>query len=313
MLQLQTGQRIGPYRIAGFLGRGAFAQVHLAEDARGRQVALKVGDVSGGGKFLPRLKEVSDLRDPRAVSPDEALAEALFLDPADGAHAEVLDAAEVDGLLEREAELLARANGRGTPEFHDLIWPDGRPVIVMEAIRGATLRERIRSLEGVRLAWIATACRTLENLYAQGWTCHGDVKPENLMVAEDGRLLLIDPVPEACRADRIVTTPAYNPFLRWDAKGDAQGLAILTYELLAGGLPFDRAPWPLAGTSLAAHPEEERRLSLSLYLSYPPLREVNALSPAQLCDAIHHALCDPRYGVADLRRDLDAFLMRGAA
>jgi serine/threonine protein kinase len=269
--------------------------------------------VSGGGRILPRLPEVSSTRDPRAVSPDEALAEALFLDPEAGARAEVLDGAEVDALLEREAGLLEGAAGQGVPAFHDLIRPDGRPVIVMEAVRGATLRERIRSLEGVRLSWLETACRTLEGLAERGWTCHGDLKPENLMVAEDGRLLLLDPVPEACREDRIVTTPAYNPFLRWDAKGDAQALAILLYELLAGGLPFERTPWPLAGTSLAAHPEEERRLSLSLYLSYPPLREVNTLSPPQLCEAVHHALCDPRYGLHELRRDLEAFLMRGAA
>ncbi len=310
MIQLQTGQRIGPYRITGFLGRGAFAQIHLAEDLQGRAVALKVGDTSGGGKFLPRLPEVTVTRDARAVSPDEALAEALFLDPESGARPEVLDAAEVDDLIEREAVLLERAQGRGTPAFHGVIRPHGRPVIVMEAVRGATLRDRIRTLEGVRLSWLADLCRTLEELGARGWPCHGDVKPENVLAADDGRLLLIDPVPESCRADRIVTTPAYNPFLRWDAKGDAQAVAIMLYELLAGGLPFAATPWPLAGTSSAAHSEEERRLSLSLFLSYPPLREVNALSPVSLAEAIHRAFCDPRAGLADLRRDIEAFLLR---
>ncbi len=310
MIQIQTGQRIGPYRIAGFLGRGAFAQVHLAEDAKGRTVALKVGDTSGGGKFLPRFPEITFERDAHAVSPDETPAEALFLDPETGARAEVLDAAEVDALLEKEAELLQRAGGRGTPALLDVIRPEGRPVLVMEAVRGATLRERIRSLEGVKLSWMVDVCRTLEDLGARGWTCHGDVKPENVIVTEDERVVLIDPVPESCREDRVVTTPAYNPFLRWDTKGDAQALAIMVYELLACSLPFERSPWPLAGTSTSAHPEDERRLSLSLYLAYPPLREVNVLTPPQIEECVHRALCDGRYGVAELRRDLAAFLLR---
>jgi serine/threonine protein kinase len=180
----------------------------------------------------------------------------------------------------------------------------------MEALRGATLRERIRSLEGVKLSWLAGLCATLEDLAARGWTCHGDLKPENVLVTEGGRLVLIDPVPESCREDRVVTTPAYNPFLRWDAKGDAQALAIMIYELLACALPFERTPWQLAGTSRAAHPEEERRLSLALYLSYPPLREVNVLTPRQIDEIVHRALCDARYGLGELRRDLESFMMR---
>ena len=85
MLQIQTGQKIGQYQVEGFLGRGAFAQVFLAIDPKGRRVALKVGDDSGGGRFLPRFGEVTVTRDPRAVSPDETPAEAMFLDPVGGA------------------------------------------------------------------------------------------------------------------------------------------------------------------------------------------------------------------------------------
>lgn len=310
MIQIQTGQRIGAYTITGLLGRGAFAQVHLAEDAKGRAVALKVGDTSGGGKFLPRFSEITYERDAHAVSPDETPAEALFLDPESGARAEILDAAEVDELLVKEAELLTLADGAGTPKLYDVISPDGRPVLVMEAIRGLTLRERIRSLEGVKMTWLVEVCSLLETLKGKGWKCHGDLKPENILVTEAERLVLIDPVPESCREDRIVTTPAYNPFLRWDAKGDAQAIAILIYELLACSLPFDRSPWPLAGTSTNAHSEDERRLSLSLFLSFPPLREVNALTPVMISETVHHALCDGRYGLTELRRDLEGFLMR---
>lgn len=311
MLQIHPGQRVGEFQITGFLGRGAFAQVHLAEDARGREVALKVGEVQGGGAFLPRFAEITATRDPRAISPDEAPAEALFLDPARGARAEVLDGREVDELLEQEAALLACADGRGTPRLFDLVRPEGRPVLVMEAIHGATLREKIRSLEGVKLEWLGKAAETLLGLQARGWSCHGDLKPENLMVADDGRVMLIDPVPESCREDRVVTTPAYNPFLRWDARGDAQSLGILLYELIACSLPFERAPWPMAGIRATAKNEEERRLALALYLSYPPLSEVNALAPRPLEALVHRALCDGRFGLEEFRAGIERFLMRG--
>lgn len=310
MLQLHTGQRVGAYQITGFLGRGAFAQVHLAEDACGREFALKVGDVQGGGSFLPRFGEITFTRDPGAISPDEAPAEALFLDPVRGARAEVLGPREVDELIEHEAALLARADGRGTPRLHELIHPEGRPVLVMERVTGVTLRERIRSLEGVKIAWLGRIAETLEALQARGWVCHGDLKPENVMVTEDERIVLLDPVPESCREDRVVTTPCYNPFLRWDARGDVQSLGILLYELLACSMPFERAPWPLAGVGAQACSEDDKRIGMALYLSYPPLREVNALTPAALDELVHKCLCDERFGLADFRAAIERFLLR---
>jgi serine/threonine protein kinase len=85
MLQITTGQILANYRILAFLGRGAFAQVFLAESTDGRKVALKVGDESGGGQSIPRFGEVTGERNALGVSPDETPAEALFLDPQEGA------------------------------------------------------------------------------------------------------------------------------------------------------------------------------------------------------------------------------------
>ena len=310
MLQIHSGQLIGPCEVQGFLGRGAFAQVHAALDRSGKPVALKVGDDSGGGRFLPRFGEVTLTRDPRAVSPDETPAEALFLDPASGARAEILDAHEVDELLVREAEILASVQVAGVPRLHDVIEQAGRPVLVMDVVEGATLRQRIRSMEGVKLGWLLEVCRTLEELYAAGWTCHGDLKPENILVGPDERVFLIDPVPESCREDRVVTTPWYNPFLRWDPKGDAQSIAIILYELMAGGLPFDMVPWPYAGLHRAGVSAEERELEMSLYLSYPRMRDLNALAPRQIESLFHRAMCDESFSLSELRVELEDFLMR---
>ena len=53
MLQITTGQTLGTYRVLNFLGRGAFAQVFLAESPSGELVALKMGDESGHESFVP--------------------------------------------------------------------------------------------------------------------------------------------------------------------------------------------------------------------------------------------------------------------
>lgn len=310
MLQIQTGQKLGKYQVDAFLGRGAFAQVYSAQDEMGRRVALKVGDDSGGGRFLPRFGEVTVTRDPRAVSPDETPAEALFLDPVDGATAEVLDAAEVDELLLNEANLLRLAPGITTPRLHEVLEVDGRPVLVMDQIPGSTLRERIRSMEGVKVGWLLEAAIAVERLTESGWKCHGDLKPENILITPSEEVFLIDPVPESCREDRIVTTPWYNPFLRWDTKGDAQALAIMIYELMVGAMPFEKVPWSLAGTSPDAHSEEERSLSWSLFLACPQMSELNALTPRHFEFIFHHAMCEEGYGLSDLRNDLEDFLQR---
>ncbi|MHC4823612.1 MAG: protein kinase domain-containing protein [Planctomycetota bacterium] len=310
MLQIQTGQKIGPYQVEGFLGRGAFAQVFLATDAQGNRVALKVGDDSGGGRFLPRFGEVTVTRDPRAVSPDETPAEAMFLDSVDGARAEVLDANEVDELLLKEAELLHLAEGNHVPRLHQILHEDDRPILVMDHISGSTLRERIRSMEGVKLGWLLEAARILQRNCEFGWTCHGDIKPENIIITDEEEVYLIDPVPESCREDRIVTTPWYNPFLRWDQKGDAQAFAIILYELMVGAVPFDKVPWDLAGTCQSTHQAEEREMSLSMFLAYPPMRELNALTPRHIEQVFHLAMCDSGYGLDELSGDLEEFLLR---
>jgi len=309
MLQIQTGHKIGQYQVEGFLGRGAFAQVFLATDAQGKRVALKAGDDSGGGRFLPRFGEVTVTRDPRAVSPDETPAEAMFLDPANGARAEVLDAAEVDELLLKEAELLQSAPGTNTPRLHEVLDVDGRPVLVMDHIPGTTLRERIRSMEGVKITWLLDVAIAAERLIEGGWKCHGDLKPENILVTDQEEVFLIDPVPETCREDRVVTTPWYNPFLRWDQKGDAHALAIMIYELMAGAMPFESVPWSLAGTCDSSTSKEDRDLSLSMYLACPQMRELNALTPRQFEQIFHRAMCEEGYGLSELRSDLEDFLL----
>ncbi|MFT7484868.1 MAG: serine/threonine protein kinase, partial [Candidatus Paceibacteria bacterium] len=69
MIKLEAGERIGSYRVIEFLARGGFALVYLAEDKEGNKVALKVGDVAGGGRYVTRFLEITNQRRPEGISP----------------------------------------------------------------------------------------------------------------------------------------------------------------------------------------------------------------------------------------------------
>jgi serine/threonine protein kinase len=310
MLRISNGQTIANYKVEAFLGRGAFTQVFLVTDTNGDHWAMKLGDDSGGGKNLPRFGEVTVTRDPRAVSPDETPAEAMFIDAKNGATAEILDAAEVDELLREEARLLELADGFGTPKLKEVVDVNGRPALVMQHITGLTLRERIRSMEGVKLGWMSEVCKIVLALHSKGWECHGDLKPENILISENGEVYIIDPVAKSTRNDRIVTTPWYNPFLLWSSKGDAQSVAIMLYELLIGGLPFDSVPWRFAGTDLSLHDADEVEMSRSMFLSYPPMRGINVLTPRHIEAIFHRTMCEDAYDLADLSAELEEFLIK---
>ena len=309
MLHLATGQTVGGYQVTGFLGRGAFALVYAAEGTNGDRVAIKIGDSSGGGRFLPRFAEVTAERDPERISPDETPAEALFLDPERGARPEVVGPSEVDQMILAEGRLLAAAESPTVVRLHETLEVDGRPALVLDLLSGSTLRERMRSLEGVKMRWILDAVKAVETQIERGhWTCHGDIKPENLFVTDADEIRLLDPVAPCERPDMVVATPHYNPFLRQDAKGDAQATAILIYELLCSCLPFRQVPWPQARIESSVAPED-LALSRSWYLGYPRPRDLNPRAPKELERVVYRALCDDDYGLRELREDLESFLM----
>ena len=53
---LHRGDEVGSYIVEDFLGRGAFATVYSARRKRSpRTVALKIGNISGGGCYTPRF------------------------------------------------------------------------------------------------------------------------------------------------------------------------------------------------------------------------------------------------------------------
>jgi serine/threonine protein kinase len=307
MIKLEVGEQIGTYSITDFLARGGFALVYLAENRDGDKVALKFGDVAGGGRYVTRFLEITNQRRPEGISPDETPAEAVFFRP-DGVRIDFLDVHEIDDLLTGEADLLSKSKSPNLVKVRERFIHEGRPVIAYDFVRGKTLREKIRALEGIRLNWFLTLVRALRRLEKNTpFKYHGDLKPENIIIKPSGSVVMIDPAMRQDERCVITTTPHYNPFLLRESKADVTGIGIMLYEILTGVLPFDEVPWTYAGREQGGDVE---RLSMSYFLSYPPPKELNPNTPEPLARIVYRCLTILEYGLPELEADLVDFLRK---
>lgn len=308
MMKLAVGEVVQGYRITRFLGRGGFATVFLAQhEQTGNKVALKVGGASGGGRQVTRLLEVTSRRTPEGISPDELPAEAVFFE-SNGVRIDLFDEGEVQHLLRREGDLLATCHHENLVQVVDRLTVDNNPVLVLEYVRGKTLREKIRSLEGIHLNWFLAIVRALSVLKQAGTLdYHGDLKPENVVVKPSGKVVMLDPAMRTPEHRVVTTTPHYNPLLLTDSKADVMAIGIMIYEILTGTLPFDEVPWEFAGRQSGG---ETQRLSLSYFFSYTPPHALNPKTPEELERIVYRCITVPGYGLEELKTDLETFISK---
>lgn len=175
------------------------------------------------------------------------------------------DDAEGMARLTREAQAMARLAHPNVVTIHDVSDRDGVVFLAMEFIEGATIRawaeaspRSWREIVGI----FAAAGRGLAAAHGAGLV-HRDFKPENVMVADDGRVLVMDfglarvagPDRDVSasdlheeRADLTVTgsllgTPAYMSPEQFDngsvdAPSDQFSFCVSLHELLFGERPF---------------------------------------------------------------------------
>jgi serine/threonine protein kinase len=136
--------------------------------------------------------------------------------------------------LAREARILARLEHPGIVPVHDFgQLPDGRLFYAMKRVRGDRLDRWIAAGHdlGDRLGVFLRVCDAVAFAHAHG-VIHRDVKPENIMVAEFGEVLVLDwgvatdvcghpsgPGIRDSERTRIVGTPEY--MAPEQARGDA--------------------------------------------------------------------------------------------
>ncbi|WP_329099522.1 serine/threonine-protein kinase [Streptomyces sp. NBC_01439] len=155
----------------------------------------------------------------------------------------------------REAKAIARIRSGGAVTVYDVVDEDGRPWIVMELIEGPSLAEFIREngpLTPRRAAEVGLAVLdVLRAAHGQG-ILHRDVKPSNVLIAGNGRVVLTDfgiaqveGDPSVTSTGMLVGAPSYISPER--ARGHKPGppadmwsLGGLLYASVEGVPPYDK-------------------------------------------------------------------------
>jgi len=170
----------------------------------------------------------------------------------------------------REARAAGRLTHPNVVVVHDVIEEDGRPWIVMQLVPSRSLGQVIREdgpLPPERVAEIGLeVLKALRNAHAMG-VLHRDVKPENVLLADDGRVVLTDFGIARVETDSTMTrtglvgTPAFMPPERLrggpaQRESDLWSLGATLYAAVEGRPPHDKgAPLPTMHAVLMDEPE----------------------------------------------------------
>src|SRR5579859_3626650 len=243
----RVGQQIGSYQLVKLLGQGGFAKVYL-----------------GKHRYLNSYAALKVLN--ATIEPGE------------------------EASLQAEAQALVGLRHANVVYLLDFVIENGTPVLVMDYAQKGSLRQYYP--DGTRMplttvvdfaAQIAQALQYAHNHHV----IHRDVKPENVLLDADNRLLLSDfglslltPSSQQLSTQDPAGTARYMAPEQLRGKpcfaSDQYALAVMVYEWLCGEPPFRGNMWEIS--------------QQHLYTDPPPLRTVRPELPLRLEHVVGKAL-----------------------
>jgi serine/threonine-protein kinase len=155
-----------------------------------------------------------------------------------------------------EARAVAALDHPAIVRLYDFAFEGDMPYMVMELVEGRTLDELLDGPIDPRIAIevLLPVAAALDYAHRRG-VVHRDVKPSNILLADDGRTLVMD-FGLACFAgfslatdpSSVLGTPDYiAPEQlgggRVDGRADTYSLAAIVFEMVSGRKPFTGTTW----------------------------------------------------------------------
>lgn len=153
----------------------------------------------------------------------------------------------------QEARVVGQLSHASIITLHDMGIDEATqtPYLVMEFLEGQPL-DRILDKGSIPLtracAWAAEVAKALGVAHRKG-VIHGDVKPANMLITNDGRVKLMDFGMARLASSDTGATPLLGTPAYWcpeqimgkpqDARSDMFSLGVVLYEMVTGKRPFD--------------------------------------------------------------------------
>ncbi len=221
-----------------------------------------------------------------------------------------------DELLRRfrnESKAIAVLSHPNIVKVYDVSFNEDIQYIVMEHIDGITLKEYIEQQKVLRwkeaVHFTVQILRALQHAHDKG-IVHRDIKPQNIMLLEDGTIKVADfGIARFARASQHTVTDKAIGSVHYispeqakgelsDEKSDIYSIGVMLYEMTTGTLPFD-ADSPVSVALKQIQSQAKRP------------RAINPDIPEGLVDITIRAMQkDParRYqSAAEMLRDIDEF------
>ena len=183
--------------------------------------------------------------------------------------------------FEIEAQSAARLTHPNIVSIYDVGSEDNLYYIVMELIRGKTLKEIIVEERGP-LPWkwsvnVAMQIASALEMAHKNNIIHRDIKPHNIIITEDGIAKVTDFGIAKAVSNSTITefgttlgsvhyfSPEHARGGYTDAKSDLYSLGVVMYEMVTGRVPFDAdTPVSVALKHMQEEPEEPIELNPNL-------------------------------------------------